>query len=145
MSKLEALLLDKNRKVEHELTQLKVKISEKSDLLEEAEKRITELTSKVEEQQKLILKLEDDILKGYNSTDRRGSLLNDWDLQEIGSSEASEGTDPRHASQDQDQSSMLKVICNQRDRFRARLRETEEELRRLKEKDEMLTVELEKN
>lgn len=42
---------------------LKVKISEKSNLLEEAEKRITELTSKVEEQQKLILKLEDDILK----------------------------------------------------------------------------------
>jgi homeobox protein cut-like len=42
---------------------LKVKISEKSNLLEEAEKKITELTSKVEEQQKLILKLEDDILK----------------------------------------------------------------------------------
>ncbi|WVZ60239.1 hypothetical protein U9M48_010289 [Paspalum notatum var. saurae] len=144
MSKLKALLLDKNRKMEHDLTQLKVKISEKTSLLEEAEKRITELTSKVEEQQKLILKLEDDILKGYSSTDRRGSLLNDWDLQEIGSSEASEGSDPRYASPDQDQSSMLKVICNQRDRFRARLRETEEELRRLKEKYEMLTVELEK-
>nr|CAB3493509.1 unnamed protein product [Digitaria exilis] len=144
MSKLEALLLDKNRKMEHELTQLKVKISEKTSLLEEAEKRIVELTSKVEEQQKLILKLEDDILKGYNSTDRRASLLNDWDLQENGSSEASEGTDPRHVSPDQDQNSMLKVICNQRDRFRARLRETEEELRKLKERYEMLTVELEK-
>ncbi|PAN45425.1 hypothetical protein PAHAL_9G117700 [Panicum hallii] len=144
MSKLEALLLDKNRKMEHELTQLKVKISEKTSLLEEAEKRIAELTSKVEEQQKLILKLEDDILKGYSSTDRRSSLLNDWDLQEIGSSEASEGTDPRHASSDQDQNSMLKVICNQRDRFRARLRETEEELRKLTEKYAMLTVELEK-
>lgn len=70
--------------------------------------------------------------------------MNDWDLQEIGSSEVSEGSDPRQASLDQDQSSMLKVICNQRDRFRARLRETEEELRRLKEKYEMLTVELEK-
>jgi len=144
MSKLEALLLDKNRKMEHELTQLKVKISEKTSLLDEAEKRIAELTSKVEEQQKLILKLEDDILKGYSSTDRRASLLNDWDLQEIGSSEASEGTDPRYASPDQDQNSMLKVICNQRDRFRARLRETEEELRKLKEKYAMLTVELEK-
>lgn len=42
---------------------LKVKISEKSSVLEEAEKKIAELTSKVEEQQKLILKLEDDILK----------------------------------------------------------------------------------
>uniref|UniRef100_A0A0E0KI44 Protein CASP n=1 Tax=Oryza punctata TaxID=4537 RepID=A0A0E0KI44_ORYPU len=144
MSKLEALLLDKNRKMEHELTQLKVKISEKSNLLEEAETKIAELTAKAEEQQKLILKLEDDILKGYSSTDRRTSLLNDWDLQEIGSNEVAEGTDPRHAPQDQDQSSMLKVICNQRDRFRTRLRETEEELRRLKEKYEMLVVELEK-
>ncbi|KAI4998385.1 hypothetical protein ZWY2020_053727 [Hordeum vulgare] len=144
MSKLEALLLDKNRKMEHELTQLKVKISEKSSLLEEAEKKIAELTSKVEEQKKLILKLEDDILKGCSSTDRRSLLLNDWDLQEIGSNEVSEGTDPRNASPDQDQSSMLKVICNQRDRFRTRLRETEEELRRLKEKHEMLAVELEK-
>lgn len=34
--------------------------------------------------------------------------------------------DQRHVSSDQDQSSMLKVICNQRDRFRVRLRETEE-------------------
>lgn len=33
--------------------------------------------------------------------------------------------DQRHAL-DQDQSSMLKVICSQRDRFRTRLRETEE-------------------
>lgn len=34
--------------------------------------------------------------------------------------------DQKHVTSDQDQSSMLKVICSQRDRFRARLRETEE-------------------
>ncbi|XP_009408262.2 protein CASP isoform X1 [Musa acuminata AAA Group] len=171
MSKLESLLLDKNRKMEHELTQLKVKISEKTSLLEAAEGKISELTAKVDEQQKLIAKLEDDILKGYNSTERKGSLLNDWDLQEIGSSEVSEGADHRLIASDQDQSSMLKVICNQRDRFRTRLREAEEvcnfttdklklytlffelfliyschiyqQVRQLKEKIGMLTVELE--
>lgn len=37
-----------------------------------------------------------------------------------------QNTDQKQVSADQDQSSMLKVICNQRDRFRARLRETEE-------------------
>jgi homeobox protein cut-like len=37
-----------------------------------------------------------------------------------------QNADQKHVSVDQDQSSMLKVICNQRDRFRARLRETEE-------------------
>ncbi|OAY74788.1 Protein CASP [Ananas comosus] len=139
MSKLESLLLDKNKKMEHELTQLKVKISEKTSLLESAEKTITELTTKVHEQQKLIAKLEDDILKGYSSVEKKGLLLNDWDLQEM-----AQGTDQRHISSDQDQSSMLKVICNQRDRFRTRLRETEEEVRQLKEKLQMLAVELEK-
>lgn len=143
MSKLESLLLDKNRKMEHELTQLKVKISEKTSLLEAAEAREAELVAKVNEQQKLITKLEDDILKGYNSVDRKGTLFDDWDLKEVGVSEMSESAEQKHAS-DQDQSSMLKVICNQRDRFRTRLRETEEELRQLKEKNSSLMVQLEK-
>lgn len=144
MSKMESLLLDKNRKMEHELTQLKVKISEKATSLETAEGKITELTAKVNEQQKLIQKLEDDILKGYSSKDRKGSLFDAWDLSEAGGVELSENADQKHVSIDQDQSSMLKVICNQRDRFRARLRETEEEVRQLKEKIGVLAADLEK-
>ncbi|XP_027357772.1 protein CASP isoform X2 [Abrus precatorius] len=145
MSKMESLLLDKNRKMEHELTQLKVTLSEKTSLLQTAEQKIAELTMKVNEQQKLIQKLEDDILKGYssNSKDRKGNFLDDWDLSEAGGGETSEVTEQRQVSLDQDQSSMLKVICNQRDRFRTRLRETEEEIRQLKEKIGALTVELE--
>ncbi|KAH9615435.1 hypothetical protein KSS87_022315 [Heliosperma pusillum] len=144
MSKLESLLLDKNRKMEHELTQLKVKLSEKTSLLEAAESKESELTSTIDEQQKLIQKLEDDILKGYSSKERRTSLFNDWDLSESVSADTSEGMEQKHVPGDQDQSSMLKVICNQRDRFRARLRETEEEVRQLKDKVRGLTDELEK-
>ncbi|KAK8655955.1 hypothetical protein V6N13_108517 [Hibiscus sabdariffa] len=144
MSKMESLLLDKNRKMEHELTQLKVKLSDKTSFLETAEGKIVELMEKVHEQQKLIQKLEDDILKGYSSKERKGTLFDDWDLSESGGNEISENTDHRQVSSDQDQSSMLKVICNQRDRFRARLRETEEEIRQLKEKIGELTTELEK-
>lgn len=144
MSKLESLLLDKNRKVEHELTQLKVQLSEKTSLLESAEAKVVELTTKVNEQQKLIQKLEDDILKGYSSKDKKGTRFDDWDLSESGATEPSENEEQRHVSSDQDQSSMLKVICNQRDRFRARLRETEEEIRQLKEKIGALTSELDK-
>ncbi|XP_039025500.1 protein CASP-like [Hibiscus syriacus] len=144
MSKMESLLLDKNRKMEHELTQLKVKLSEKTSFLETAEGKIVELKDKVHEQQKLIQKLEDDILKGYSSKERKGTLFDDWDLSESGGNEISESTDHKQVSSDQDQSSMLKVICNQRDRFRARLRETEEEIRQLKEKIGLLTTELEK-
>lgn len=143
MSKMESLLLDKNKKMEHELTQLKVKLSERTSSLEAAEGKVAELAAKVNEQQKLIQKLEDDILKGYSSRDRKGSLFNDWDLSEAGASQQSEQGAER-ISPDQEQSSMLKVIINQRDRFRARLRETEEEIRQLKEKISMLSVELEK-
>ncbi|GAA0159663.1 homeodomain transcription factor [Lithospermum erythrorhizon] len=50
----------------------------------------------------------------------------------------------KNATMDQDQNSMLKVICSQRDRFRTRLQETEEEVRQLKEKIGVLTSELEK-
>uniref|UniRef100_A0A2P2M2G5 Uncharacterized protein MANES_01G012900 n=1 Tax=Rhizophora mucronata TaxID=61149 RepID=A0A2P2M2G5_RHIMU len=92
MTKMESLLLDKNRKMEHELTQLKVKLSERTSLLETAEGRIAELTAKVNEQQKLIQKLEDDILKGYSSKDRKGSVFDDWDLSESGGTELSEVT-----------------------------------------------------
>ncbi|XP_038679207.1 protein CASP-like isoform X1 [Tripterygium wilfordii] len=144
MSKMESLLLDKNRKMEHELTQLEVKLSEKTSSLGEAEAKISELTSKVNEQQKLVQKLEDDILKGYNSKERKGGRFDDWDLSEAGGTELYENADQKQVSADQDQSSMLKVICNQRDRFRTRLRETEEEIRQLKEKIGALTVELEK-
>ncbi|KAI6683371.1 hypothetical protein NL676_029284 [Syzygium grande] len=143
MSKMESLLLDKNKRMEHQLTQLKVKLSERTSSLEAAEGKVTELAAKVNEQQKLIQKLEDDILKGYSSRDRKGSLFDEWDLSEAGASQQSEQGAER-ISPDQEQSSMLKVIINQRDRFRARLRETEEETRQLKEKISMLTVELEK-
>ncbi|KAL3633601.1 hypothetical protein CASFOL_022363 [Castilleja foliolosa] len=144
MSKLESLLLDKNRKMEHELTQYKVKIAEKSSLLEAAELKIRELTAQTNEQQRLIQKLEDDILKGYSSNDKKGNFLDEWDLSESGSTNQADNSEHRRAPSDIDQSSMLKVICNQRDRFRARLRETEEEIRKLNEKIGMLTTELEK-
>ncbi|KAG5398355.1 hypothetical protein IGI04_020169 [Brassica rapa subsp. trilocularis] len=145
MSRMESLLLDKNRKMEHEVTQLKVQLSEKTSLLEKAETKGEELTAKVNEQQKLIQKLEDDILKGYSSKERKGALFNEWEFSEAGVAEQSESPmDQKHVPTDQDQSSMLKVICSQRDRFRARLRETEEEIRRLKEKIGFLTDELEK-
>ncbi|KAK2385473.1 protein CASP [Trifolium repens] len=148
MSQMESLLLDKNRKMEHELTQLKVKLSEKTSSLETAEQKVAELSAKVKEQQKLIQKLEDDISKGYSSSskDHKGTFLDDWDLSDASRSEVTEhqNMDQRQAL-DQDQSSMLKVICSQRDRFRTRLRETEEEIRQLKEKIGILTAELEKS
>lgn len=144
MSKLESLLLDKNRKMEHEVTQLKVKLSERTSSLESSEAKVVELSERINEQQKLIQKLEEDILKGYGSKEKKGTSFENWDLSETGGVDNSESTEQKNSTMDQDQSSMLKVICNQRDRFRTRLQETEEEIRQLKEKIGVLTTELEK-
>ncbi|KAF4386364.1 hypothetical protein F8388_019991, partial [Cannabis sativa] len=104
MSKMESLLLDKNKKMEHEITQMKV----------------------------IIPKIKEIIYLMIGIFQRLGALNY-------------LSTDQKHVSSDQDQSSMLKVICNQRDRFRTRLRETEEETRQLKEKIGQLTAELERS
>ncbi|GLJ49086.1 hypothetical protein SUGI_1035530 [Cryptomeria japonica] len=145
MSKLETLLLDKNRKMEHELTQLKVKISEKTVAAEASEAKVKELGMKVDEQQKLISKLEEDILKGYSSTDRRLVKPDDWDLPELGISEILEKNEHKRVQVDEEQNSMLQVICSQRDRFRQRLREAEEDLRQAQENIKVLEAELEKS
>lgn len=145
MTKLETLLLDKNRKMEHELTQLKVKLSEKTSTAEASEARVKELGMKVDEQQKLISKLEEDILKGYSSVDRRVTKADDWDLPELGIAEILEKTEFRKGQADEEQNSMLQVICSQRDRFRQRLREAEEDLRLAQEKNKALVADLEKS
>lgn len=142
MSKLEALLLDKNRKMEHELTQMKVQLAEKVKSAELSEAKVKELDIKIEQQQELITKLEEDILMGYNSLDKRANKADDWDLTELGTDVSKHGA--IKANGDEEQNSMLQVICSQRDRFRQRLRETEEELRLLQDKNKSIATELEK-
>ncbi|KAJ7538419.1 hypothetical protein O6H91_11G047000 [Diphasiastrum complanatum] len=144
LGKLETLLLDKNRRLEHELTLLKVQLSEKTAIIETLDAKIKELEAEVENQKKLISKLEDDILKGYNSAEKRMMKPDDWDLSDSGITDLLEHDKGRKGMVDE-QNSMLEVICSQRDRFRHRLRETEEELRQMREKCIMLSSDLERS
>ncbi|XP_024523570.1 protein CASP-like [Selaginella moellendorffii] len=146
ISKLESLLLDKNRKLEHELTQIKVQLSERKTAQDTAEGKSKELEAEVERQRRLISKLEEDILKGYNSTDRRANKIDDWDLSDSGITDLIEHGHNSQAAgnQFQEPNSMLEVICSQRDRFRQRLRESEEELRQTRDKNAVLLTELNK-
>ncbi|MCO5551843.1 hypothetical protein L7F22_005347 [Adiantum nelumboides] len=89
MTKLEALLLDKNRKMEHELTQLKVQLAERVNSAEASQAKVKELEMNIEQQQELITKLEEDILTGYNSLEKRANKADDWDLTELGASDMS--------------------------------------------------------
>lgn len=146
IGKLETLLLDKNRKMEHELTQVKVQLSERTEAALAAEANVRELEVTVIQQKALIVKLEEDILKGYGpSHDRRPTKhSDDWDLPDSGVTDSSENGGSKGAG-DEDQNSMLQVICSQRDRFRQRLRETEEELRISRDRCQALTADLERS
>ncbi|CAM6089630.1 unnamed protein product [Calypogeia fissa] len=145
IGKLETLLLEKNRRMEHELTQAKVQLSERNSSAEIAEAQIQELTAKVDEQKKLISKLEEDILKGYNSSERQASKPDEWEATDSGiPTDLFEGG-ARRSTPDEERNSMLDVICSQRDRFKQRLREAEEELRVVKEKNKKLEADLERS
>ncbi|KAG6546451.1 hypothetical protein Mapa_011999 [Marchantia paleacea] len=147
IGKLETLLLDKNRKMEHELTQVKVQLSEKTSAVTLSEAQVKELEEKVDEQKKLITKLEEDILKGYNSSDRRTAKADDWESTESGipTDLFEHGGGGKQSLPDEERNSMLDVICSQRDRFRQRLREAEEELRLVKERNRALEADLERS
>uniref|UniRef100_A0A7I4CSF0 Protein CASP n=1 Tax=Physcomitrium patens TaxID=3218 RepID=A0A7I4CSF0_PHYPA len=147
IGKLETLLLDKNRKMEHELTQVKVQLLEKTQAASAADQKIHNLEAKVAEQKTLIVKLEEDILKGYGpSHDRRHvKQSDDWDLPDSVGSDMLDHSGSGKAADEDEQNSMLTVICSQRDRFRTRLRETEEELRMARDRCQALTADLERS
>lgn len=65
-------------------------------------------------------------MSSHHSCEVSDTFFFTLDLSSINSKRSWQSSEQRRAASDQDQSSMLKVICNQRDRFRARLRETEE-------------------
>lgn len=149
MGKLETLLLEKNRKVEHELTQVKVQLSAKEKEAEEALIKMQQFEAKVAEQKMLIARLEDDIVKGYGTGDQRMAKGGEWDVPEArmtdllqNNGNSSQGG--KGVGGEEEEKTMLSVVCGQRDRFRQKLVEVEEELRRLRENRSALLLDLEK-
>eukprot|EP00850_Spirogloea_muscicola_P007234 SM000036S13278 [mRNA] locus=s36:367483:372899:+ [translate_table: standard] len=135
MGKLEKLLLSKNRKMEHELTLMKVQLDEKAKEVAQLQLRTKELDAVAAEQKQLISVLEDDIAKGSNTFDRRNGRSDEWEASEVGMPEFMQRSTSKGGGLAQDDdNSMLAVVCGQRDRFRQKLMELEEELRLVKEK-----------
>jgi homeobox protein cut-like len=71
--------------------------------------------------------------------------MDDWDVPDSRMTDLLEHGGGGNTMGDEDENSMLKVICSQRDRFRQRLRETEEELTAARDKCQALTSELERS
>ncbi|GBG59515.1 hypothetical protein CBR_g38539 [Chara braunii] len=166
IGKLETLLLEKNRKLEHDLTQARLQIGERTKEVAAAQARVKELEAVVEKQRGLIAKLEEDILKGYGAMgERRGgsSWRDDWGEGGAGFDEreaisnalqqgrgggvggAAGGRTKAQGGEEEDDHSVLAVVCGQRDRFKQRMNELEEELRRVLERVKVQALELERS
>eukprot|EP00850_Spirogloea_muscicola_P010406 SM000061S19233 [mRNA] locus=s61:261247:266684:- [translate_table: standard] len=127
MGKLEKLLLSKNRKMEHELTLMKVQLDDRAKEVTQLQLRTKELDAVAAEQKQLISLLEDDIAKGSNTFDRRNGRSDDWEASEAGMPEFMQRSTSKGGGLAQDDdNSMLAVVCGQRDRFRQKLMELEE-------------------
>jgi homeobox protein cut-like len=160
---LEALLIEKNRQLQDELTGMRVANNESSVTLQNAKTELKQVKGEVETLRKLNEKLEDDLLNV--ETSRKGAAVPQpltaeetlAEMDKLGRN-ASTASATQHGSQDGNSdnaipfapspspaerangaaksssatsaSNILPIITSQRDRFRARNAELEEELRK---------------
>ncbi|GIL82819.1 hypothetical protein Vretimale_8189 [Volvox reticuliferus] len=130
---LEAMLLSKNRHLEHELTMAKLRVVDVRQEADAALVHAAELEAQLAEQVALVRQLEEDLLASRAAEARLaagagaiapGGSASSPNVAGLVTS-ASGDTDDGDAS-------MVRVLCAQRDRFRARVHDLEEELTRLR-------------
>lgn len=138
-SKLDKMMYAKNKKLSSDLTIMRVKNGELSMELEKAKHEIKQLESEMENIRELNNKLEEDI-GGMRHGRGLGaaSMVSGWTPGSVQSGRVSPtssiigGRDPRggNLTPNPSDNSILPIITQQRDRFRARNNELEQELRK---------------
>jgi len=113
-------LKDKNRKLETENMQLKFSLSEKVEQLKLINEKCLQLEKSEVELKQVVSKLEEDISKGYSKSPEDLSELIYNGTANRGSAKGNKSTDD---------STVLQIVCSQRDRFKARIMELEKENR----------------
>ncbi|GIL55034.1 hypothetical protein Vafri_10686 [Volvox africanus] len=128
---LEAMLLAKNRHLEHELTMAKLRVVDVRQEADAALVHAAELEAQLAEQVALVRQLEEDLLASRAAEARlaagAGAPGGSTSSPNVAGLVASASGDT-----DDGDASMVRVLCAQRDRFRARVHDLEEELTRLR-------------
>jgi len=138
---VEQLLSEKNRYLEDQITKTKRLASESEQQLKISNEELNELRRKTAEQQELIQKLENDLASEQVvppspiATDSNAATMFNQDGQTSNSSTASTSASAAAAPSGKEQgSTMLQIVTEQRNRFKKRLHEVEEENQLLNEK-----------
>ena len=144
---IDYLLKSKIRKLETEVVQLKVQINEKTQQLQESKDKNIQLETKVEDYKKLVSKLEEDILKNNNNNSNNnnnnnsdnneeeklsGLLLQQQQNKKTGNNSNNSGNNNNSNNNKVsggEETTMLQIVISQRDRFKLRIQDLEEQIR----------------
>jgi homeobox protein cut-like len=131
---LEVQLMEKNKKLENEYTQIKVSFADLQNEFEKNSKSIQSLEQKLQEKSALVQRLEEDLLRMGHKTNSDSNILDAL-------SKSSSGTPiprtpdgaltPLLDGSKKEDKSILPIVISQRDRFRQRNNELEERTRSL--------------
>ncbi|PPR05860.1 hypothetical protein CVT26_010140 [Gymnopilus dilepis] len=129
---LEVLLSTKNKRLQEELTKLRILHGELEASLKSSQQQLETLTTDLEKQKQLNEKLENDLLSinkenGHAPVDVEGDILAKLDTGKRVDTPVRSTPIPFAPSAD---TSILPIVTSQRDRFRQRNAELEEELRK---------------
>lgn len=117
-------MLQKNRHLEHDLTMAKLKNVDLKQELDTVFAQVADLEQQLQEKEALVNRLEEDLVSGGTGgvgANKRSTKQLSGLLSSGGGNDEEEGEQP-----------MLRVICSQRDRFRQRVHELEEELNKVR-------------
>ncbi|KAG6920313.1 hypothetical protein DXG01_005082 [Tephrocybe rancida] len=134
-SSLEALLATKNKRILEELTKFRILHGELEESLRAAEDQLKNLGSELEKQKSLNERLENDLLSMNKHRTNEDSLSPDPGLDvlaglELGTKKAEPSANKAIPFTPSADVSILPIVTSQRDRFRQRNAELEDELRK---------------
>jgi len=132
---LEILLLEKNRHLTNENTQVKNKLNELQSDLDRIKLEQEHLQNTSDEQKKLIVELENNLLRFTKQATQ---------VETIDETIESLSTTEQRSGDEQVNMSLFNIVSSQRERFRARLNEMEIELNANKQQITFLNNELDK-
>lgn len=133
---LEVRLIEKNKKLESEYTQIKVSFADLQKEYQSKSKAVDDLSAKINEKIALIQRLEEDLLrigqqqqKGDKLVDALGRSSSDF---MVSTPRTPDGAITPHLDKNgREDKSILPIVMSQRDRFRQRNAELEERARSL--------------
>lgn len=123
---VEKLLKEKNRKLETSLMQERASLAEKEKKVSNLEKELQQSKAKITELQGVVSKLEEDLNQQVDSSKKK----------------TEEAPDFLQAQTGNDSSSMLQIVLNQRDRFKNRLADVEDQNKNLRKSIEEMKSEI---